>query len=44
VQLRDARLGDPEHLADLAEGEVLEVVERDHERLPLGEVLELLSP
>src|SRR5579859_4527826 len=36
VQLRDARLGDPEHLADLPEGEVLVVVEGDHELLPLG--------
>src|SRR4051794_20539999 len=37
VQLRDARLGHPEHLADLAQGEVLVVVERDHELLPLGQ-------
>src|SRR5713101_4607393 len=37
VQLRDARLGHAEHLADLAEGELLVVVERDHELLPLGE-------
>src|SRR5579875_3652896 len=37
VQLRDARLGDAEHLADLAEGEVLVVVERDDELLALGE-------
>src|SRR5207302_1514525 len=36
VQLRDARLGDAEHLADLAESQLLVVVERDHELLALG--------
>ena len=36
MQLRDARLGDPEHLADLAEGQLLVVVERDDELLALG--------
>src|SRR5215208_3399997 len=35
VQLRDARLGDAEDLADLAQGQVLVVVERDHELLTL---------
>src|SRR5262245_19754651 len=30
MELRDAGLGDPEHLADLAEGELLVVVEGDH--------------
>src|SRR5581483_8485006 len=37
VQLRDARLGDAEHLADLAEGQLLVVVERDDELLALRE-------
>src|SRR3954463_3343876 len=37
VQLRDARLGDPEHVADLADGQLLVVVERDDELLPLGQ-------
>src|SRR5215218_3625282 len=37
VELGDARLGHPEHLADLAQGQVLVVVERDHELLPLGQ-------
>src|SRR4051794_7246935 len=37
VQLRDAGLGHAEHLADLAEGQLLVVVERDHELLALGE-------
>src|SRR5579884_226781 len=35
VQLRDARLGDAEHLADLAQGELLVVVERHDELLAL---------
>jgi hypothetical protein len=35
VQLRDARLGDAEDLADLAQGQVLVVVERDHQLLTL---------
>src|SRR5215216_2243100 len=35
VQLRDARLGHPEHLADLPQRQVLVVVERDHELLAL---------
>ena len=38
VELRHARLGDPEHLPDLTERELLVVVERDDELLPLGEV------
>src|SRR3954451_24136667 len=37
VQLGDARLGDAEDLADLAEGQVLVVVEGDHELLALGQ-------
>ena len=37
VELRDARLGDAEHLADLAEGQLLVVVERDDELLALGQ-------
>ena len=37
VQLGDARLGDAEHLADLAQGEVLVVVERDDQLLALGQ-------
>src|SRR5690242_19777033 len=37
VELRDARLGDTKHLADLAEGELLVVVEGDDELLALGE-------
>src|SRR6185369_7572795 len=35
VQLGDARLGDAEHLADLSQGQVLVVVEGDHELLAL---------
>ena len=37
VQLRDARLGDAEDLSDLSEGQVLVVVERDHQLLALGQ-------
>src|SRR3954470_9948900 len=37
VQLGDARLGDAEDLPDLAEGQVLVVVESDHELLALGQ-------
>src|SRR5918995_1604368 len=37
VQLGHARLRDAEHLADLAQSEVLVVVERDHEPLALGQ-------
>src|SRR5205085_11680177 len=37
VQLRDAGLGHAEHLADLAQGQLLVVVERDDELLPLRE-------
>src|SRR5918911_4143174 len=37
VQLGDARLGDAQDLPDLAEGEVLVVVEGDHELLALGQ-------
>jgi len=38
VHLGDARLGHSEHLADLAQGEGLVVVERDHELLALGQL------
>src|SRR5215217_1346425 len=37
VQLGDARLGHAQDLADLPQGQVLVVVERDHELLPLGQ-------
>src|SRR3712207_7245218 len=37
VKLRHARLGDPEDLADLSQGQVLVVVERDHQLLALGQ-------
>ena len=37
MELRDARLGHAEHLADLAQGQILVVVERDHELLALGQ-------
>ena len=37
VELGDARLGDAEDLADLSEGQVLVVVEGDHELLALGQ-------
>ena len=37
MQLGDARLGHAEHLADLAQGQVLVVVEGDHELLALGQ-------
>src|SRR5215217_6671706 len=37
VQLGDARLGDAEDFPDLPEGQVLVVVERDHELLALGQ-------
>ena len=37
MKLRDPRFGDAEHLADLAEGQLLVVVEGDHELLALGE-------
>src|SRR4051812_25464760 len=37
VELRDARLGHPEHLADLPQRQVLVVVERDDELLALGQ-------
>jgi hypothetical protein len=35
VELRDARFGDAQHLADLPQGELLVVVERDDQLLPL---------
>src|SRR5204863_4248629 len=35
MELRDPGLGHPEHLADLAEGELLVVIERHHELLAL---------
>src|SRR5581483_5853258 len=37
VELGDARLGDAEHLADLAQGQLLVVVERHDELLALGQ-------
>src|SRR5687768_8912051 len=43
VQLRHARLGHTEHLADLAQGQLLVVVERDHELLPLREPCDRLA-
>ena len=43
VQLRDARLGDAEHLADLAQGQLLVVVERDDELLALGQARDRLA-
>ena len=39
MQLRDARLGDAQHLADLAQRELFVVVERDDEALALGQPL-----
>jgi hypothetical protein len=38
VELADPGLGDAEAPADLGEGEVLEVVEDEHDPVPLGEV------
>ncbi len=43
VQLRDAGLGHAEHLADLAQGQLLVVVERDHELLALGQPCDRLA-
>ena len=43
MQLRDARLGHAEHLADLAQGQLLVVVERDDELLPLGQARDRLA-
>ena len=43
VQLRDARLRDADHLADLAEGELLVVVERDDELLALRQAGDRLA-
>ena len=43
MELRDARLGDAEHLADLAEREVLVVVERYYKLLPLREACDRLG-
>ena len=43
VQLRDTRLGDAEHFADLAQGQLLVVVERDDELLALGEPRDRLA-
>ena len=37
MELRDARLGHSEDLADLAECQLLVVVKRDHQLLPLGQ-------
>ena len=43
MQLRDARLGHAEHLADLAQGQLLVVVERDDELLALGQAGDRLA-
>src|SRR5919197_6460043 len=43
VELRDARLGDAQHLADLAQGQLLVVVERDDELLALGQARDRLA-
>src|SRR6478735_4196157 len=43
VELRDAGLGDAEHLADFAEGQLLVVVEGDHELLALGQAGDRLA-
>ena len=43
MQLRDAQLGDPEHLTDLPQGQLLVVVERDDELLALGEARDRLG-
>ena len=43
MQLRDARLGHAEHLADLAQGQLLVVIERDDELLPLGQPSDRLA-
>ena len=40
MQLRDPRLGHPEDLADLPQGQVLVVVEGDHQPLALGQRLD----
>src|SRR5213078_2237522 len=43
VQLRDARLGHAEHLADLAQRQLLVVVERHDELLALGQPRDRLA-
>src|SRR3954462_1517271 len=43
VQLRDARLRHAEHLADLAQRQLLVVVERDDELLALGQARDRLA-
>src|SRR5919198_6440278 len=43
VELGDARLGHAEDLADLAQGQLLVVVERDDELLPLREARDRLA-
>ena len=43
VELRDARLGHAEHLADLAQRQLLVVVERDDELLALGQARDRLA-
>src|SRR5262245_53586897 len=43
VQLRDARLGHAEHLADLAQRELFVVVERHDELLALGQACDRLA-
>ena len=43
VDLADPALGDAEHLADLGQGQGLEVVQREHDLLPLGHLLDGLA-
>src|SRR5579871_2427779 len=43
MELGDTRLGEPEHRADLLHGELLVVVERDHDALALGQELDRLG-
>lgn len=39
MELIDSGLGNPEHLANLLEGQPLEIVERDHEPLAVGQLV-----
>ncbi len=43
MQLRDPRLGDPEDLPDLAQRQLLVIVERDNELLALGKLRDRLG-
>src|SRR5689334_3425272 len=40
VELADPALGDSEHLADLGQCQTFEVVQRDHDLLPLRELVD----